>query len=245
MTGGRSSIVVAAVGDIHSPKFLKVFKNALQSIPSNYIDLFLLAGDNVHRNDVDQMGNVIDAIRDIGNIPIVSCFGNEEYTPQRYKDEYSSVTWLDDESTILNIKGWSIKIIGTKGVLDKPTAWQSRNIKDIDKIYAERLRRIEYLINDGKADFNILLSHYSVTYKTMVGEPESLWPLLGSRAMEDIILRANLTLCIHAHVHRSKRRMIEVSSTTIINVSLPSTNNISIITLPISQTLQKTLTNFF
>jgi Icc-related predicted phosphoesterase len=75
--------------------------------------------------------------------------------------------------------------------------------------------------------------------------PESLWPLLGSKAMEEVISKSNLTLCIHAHVHRSRRRMIEVNSTTIINVSLPSVNNISIITLPISQTLQKTLTNFF
>ncbi|MEM1545239.1 MAG: metallophosphoesterase [Candidatus Methanomethylicia archaeon] len=240
----RNSIVIAAVGDIHSPKFLKIFKNSLHSIPLNYIDLFLLAGDNVHRNAVDQMENVVNAIRDIGNIPIVSCFGNEEYTPQKYKDEYSSVTWLDDESIILNIKGWNIKIIGTKGVLDKPTAWQSKNIKDIDKIYTERLRKIECLISEGKADFTVLLSHYSVTYKTMIGEPESLWPLLGSKAVEDIILRTNLTLCIHAHVHRSRRKIIEVNSTTIINVSLPSTNNISIITLPISQTLQKTLTNF-
>ncbi len=240
----RNSMVIAAVGDVHSPKFLKLFKNALHSIPLNYIDLFLLAGDNVHRNAVDQMENIIDAIRDIGNIPIISCFGNEEYTPQRYKDEYSSVIWLDDESITLNIKGWSVKIIGTKGVLDKPTVWQSRNIKDIDKIYAERLKKIEYLISNGKTDFTVLLSHYSVTYKTMVGEPEGLWPLLGSKAVEDIILRTNLTLCIHAHVHRSRRRIIEVNSTTVINVSLPSTNNISIITLPISQTLQKTLTNF-
>lgn len=239
------NIIIAAVGDIHSPKFLKIFKNALHSIPLNYIDLFLLAGDNVHRNAVDQMGNVIDAIRSIGDMPVISCFGNEEYTPQKYKDEYSSVIWLDDESTMLNVKGWGIKIIGTKGVLDKPTAWQSRNIKDIDKIYAERLKKIEYLINDGKADFTILLSHYSVTYKTMIGESENLWPLLGSKAMESVILRTSPTLCIHAHVHRSKRRMVEVNSTTVLNVSLPSINNISIITLPISQALQKTLTNFF
>jgi len=63
---------------------------------------------------------------------VVAIFGNEEFenTKRKLKREYSDIIWLDDEQ--VQVKG--VDIFGTTGVLDEPTAWQSKAVPGITKI---------------------------------------------------------------------------------------------------------------
>jgi len=63
---------------------------------------------------------------------------------------------LDDEQ--VQVKG--IDIFGTTGVLDEPTAWQSKNVPNITKVYEKRLETIEAFVS--KHPNCILLTHYAV-----------------------------------------------------------------------------------
>jgi predicted phosphodiesterase len=72
---------VAVVADIHSPRYFEQFSSSLRSV--GRIDLFLLAGDLVLKNDFSQLPRVVEAIRRVYAGPILSCFGNEEYEQDR------------------------------------------------------------------------------------------------------------------------------------------------------------------
>ncbi len=246
-------VTVGAIADVHSPKFLEDFKRVLRNSPD--VDLMLLAGDMIYKGRVDEYHNVINVIKErYGNCKIVACFGNEEYEDriEEIRRRYDNVTWLNDETLTLEVNNLKIGIVGTKGSLDRPTTWQRRNIPHIDKIYEERLKKISDLLSELKAknlDFIILLSHYSVTFKTLIGEPRWAWPELGSSKFEGIIKRLKPNLAIHGHAHNSKVHTTSINGTQIYNVSFPATRKLTIIKLQLKEEQgvdlrQATLTSF-
>jgi len=101
---------------------------------------------------------------------VVAIFGNEEFenTKRKLKREYSDIIWLDDEQ--VQVKG--IDIFGTTGVLDEPTAWQSKNVPNITKVYEKRLETIEAFVS--KHPNCILLTHYAVGTYTIDPVPNPL-----------------------------------------------------------------------
>ncbi|MHA1135960.1 MAG: metallophosphoesterase family protein [Candidatus Thorarchaeota archaeon] len=68
---------IAAVGDIHCPRFFPIFERFLREIKKP--DVFLLAGDIVNRGKASGylvVANAIDSAH--GQVPIIACFGNED-----------------------------------------------------------------------------------------------------------------------------------------------------------------------
>ncbi|MEM2984359.1 MAG: metallophosphoesterase, partial [Candidatus Jordarchaeaceae archaeon] len=68
---------IAAVSDIHSPKHLDLFIQALSSIDTKGIDLFVLAGDIIYKGEVKEVETVTKALK--VDCPVIAVFGNEEY----------------------------------------------------------------------------------------------------------------------------------------------------------------------
>lgn len=223
-------LVIAAVADIHCPKYFDLFKNALKEIPTP--DLFLLVGDTVLKNDYTQLSDVISAIRNCYENKIIACFGNEEYEDSlmEYK-KFEEITWLSDESTVLDIKGKNLGIVGSRGSLDRPTFWQRTRVRGIGQVYKHRIEVINSLLADLTANLKIVISHYAPTYRTLVGEREFLWPEMASKQLESVIEEMQPDLWLHGHIHRGTVPKIELGNTIIMNVSLPSTKKITIIEL--------------
>lgn len=209
------------------------------------IDLMLLAGDLADKNDVKSFSTVIKILKDSTEAPIISVFGNEEYS-QSY-EEYKSrfpIKFLDDESFALDIDGLSVRVIGTQGSLDRPTWWQRDNIQGIWQIYKERVQKVSDLLIRGREDIIVLLMHYSPTYLTMQGENERRFPEMGSKMFEDIVKQRKPDIVIHGHVHKG-RRGAEIFETQmslenfgerdkrvpVINVALPAVERVTLLDL--------------
>ena len=142
------------------------------------------------------------------------------------------ITFLSDESFILTLEdGKTLGIVGSKGSLDQPTWWQSRNIPNIRQTYSQRIRIIRDLLQELEADFKILLMHYAPTFKTLGGERRAFYQQLGSKKLEDIIIGSKPDAVIHAHAHNGKRFAL-LEGVPIYNVSLPLNQAIPIIKLP-------------
>jgi Icc-related predicted phosphoesterase len=223
-------LVIAAVADIHCPKYFDLFKSALEKICTP--DLFLLLGDTVLKNDYTQLSSVISAIRNCYENKIIACFGNEEYESSlmEYK-KFEEITWLSDESTVLDIKGKKLGIVGSRGSLDRPTFWQRTRVRGIGQTYKHRIDIINSLLADLNADIKIVISHYAPTYRTLVGEREFLWPEMASKRLESIIETMQPNLWLHGHIHRGSVPNATLGNTVIMNVSLPSTKKITMIEL--------------
>lgn len=232
-------LLVAAVGDIHGPKYLELFRKGLDTLKGsilNDLTCFLLAGDIVLRGHIEDFQAIIGTFDESEiECPIISCFGNEEYeeTHGRIRDTFGDrITFLSDESFALTLEdGKTLGIVGSKGSLDQPTWWQSRNIPNIRQIYSQRIRTVRNLLQGLETDFKILLMHYAPTFKTLGGERRDFYQQLGSKKLEDIIIRSKPDAVIHAHAHNGNRFAL-LSGVPVYNVSLPLNQTIPIIELP-------------
>ena len=136
----------------------------------------------------------------------------------------------------LEVDGHVVRIVGTTGVLDRPTWWQRKNIPGIQEKYRKRVDTVASLLDRDGCDVLILLSHYATTYRTLRGETERAFPEMGSRAMEAVLLDKRPDLSIHAHAHggsrfavvsRKQRTLDDDGGVLVWNVSLPLNKGIA------------------
>lgn len=232
---------IAAVGDIHGDTYLKLFDGSLRKLRNP--DLFFLVGDTTEKNDIESFGVVIEMLKKKISCPIISIFGDEEWEQDRdkYRTRFDSVLFLDDEKKALKIEDKDLLIVGSTGSLDRPTFWQRKNIHNIWRKYAERVKKIQELLQQS-SQLKILVTHYAPTYLTLEGEREKYFPEMGCKKLEKIIKQMDVDLVIHAHSHKGKA-FVELKreqsslqdfkkigkSVPIYNVSLPLRGEITII----------------
>ena len=231
-------IHVACVSDVHSPKYLELFRDALRKIDSTKIDLFLIGGDMINKGKVSELNNIIYELEKVEvKFPIYSCFGNEEYNNlyeklrQIGKDK---IIFLEDELISIKRKKISIGIIGTKGSLAEPTWWQAQNISNIREIYSNRIEKIRGLIAELRFEINILLFHYAPTYLTVIGEPSRAHPQMGTPAYEKVIFnnKEKITAVFHGHAHKGRKFALLKNRIPIYNIAFPLRKQITLVTLP-------------
>ncbi len=191
---------IVAVGDIHGEEHLDALRASLAESPA--ADLILLAGDVTHRNDIGLYGRVLEAFEEASDAPIIAVFGNHEYSDSHaeYRMTYP-ITFLAEEAKEVRLAGRTFRVVGSTGVLDRPTWWQRTNLPQIASEYTRRLQALDGLLEEE--GFRVLLTHYAPTYRTLVGEGESYWDQLGSKRMEGVLLRHRPELVIHGHAHLS------------------------------------------
>jgi len=222
-------MIIAASSDIHSPKLFDVFLRSVDSLQVQP-DLFLLAGDVIDKGKVEEYEKISNVFFGRIKCPIVACFGNEEYMELRdeIRKRVNEIKFLDDESIILEINGTSVGIVGSSGSLDRPTRWQRKNIPNIQEIYENRVKKVDELLSQLEADFKILMVHYAPTYKILEGENPIIYPELGCRRFEKVILERKPDLVITGHSHKGKKE-VWLDTVPIINVALPLRNEIVVI----------------
>lgn len=228
---------VAAVSDVHYPRFFNQFKKALECFQDN-VDLFIMAGDMVCRGRIEDYGAILDVLKDtFGKCKLVGVFGNEEYEEltDRLRKLYPEIVWLDDGELVIN----NTCFIGTRGSLQEPTPWQLRNVAGIRERYRRRelsvTKMLKIAVRRGLK--TVLVSHYAPTYVTLRGEKPSIWRYLGSKRMERLIARVGVDVVIHGHAHGSTKAEGVVNSTRVYNVALPATNRITLIDLEVKRGL--------
>ena len=222
-------MIIAATSDAHLPKYYDDFIVALDHLTTKP-DLFLLAGDMVHRGDeaeYDKLQNLF-----FGKIfcPIVACFGNNEFQEIRdkVKGKYKDIKFLDDSSAVIEFGGYSIGIFGSTGSLETPTPWQKTNLPNIERQYQSRLEMAEDQLNRMRTQYKILLLHYAPTFKTLQGENPRFFASMGNQAFENVLNRVKPNLVIHGHsTHGTKEAWVD--SVPVFNVAFPLNREIVVI----------------
>jgi len=220
---------VAAVGDIHAPNYFDLFKKSIEEFLKITEDLaaFLLAGDIIDGGRYEQLDEIRELIKKV-QLPTYSCFGNNEYKEyaNTVMEKLPDVKFLDDSYITLSRNNRKVAIIGSRGILDKPTYWQKKNWPDIEKVYENRKFKLNELADVCQADLKILLIHYPPTLKIVEGENNSFIEQMGSSKLESLIKKFNLVITAHAH---QGKKSVEIGGVPVVNVSLPLRNGICIL----------------
>lgn len=220
---------IAAIGDIHvketdKGKWVDLFKEA-----SHEADVLLICGDLTDTGDETEAQVLAEELKGC-TIPVVAVLGNHDYEKGRHKlirqiMLKEGVHMLDGESVVLNNVGFA-GVKGFGGGFDNHMlsmfgegAMKAFVQEAVDEaLHLERaLARLEGEYENIK---KIAVLHYSPIKQTVVGEPEVIYPFLGSSRLAEPLVRRGVTAAFHGHAHIGTLEG-EVNGVKIFNVAKP------------------------
>ncbi|MCD6428543.1 MAG: metallophosphoesterase [Desulfurococcales archaeon] len=227
-------VKICAVGDVHGRRYFSIFQASLRTLVGFKPDIFVFAGDMVDEGRVEDLEHIVSEVRSkFPGVPIIAVFGNEEYHELEgtFIKQYPEIIWLNDSVSLIVIRDVKVGFVGTRGALEKLTFWQRRHKPELEIVYRKRPHIIKNLIIEVRrhADIVVLVTHYAPTMITVRGEPEKIYPYMGSREMEKVIREVKPDIVIHAHAHNARVTEAVVDSVKIYNVSLPARKGITVI----------------
>lgn len=222
--------------DVHSPRYLSLFIASMARASIEGVSAVLMAGDVVERGRVEALKHVLTVLRrHVKDAPLYAVFGNEEYfeKEREFIEAYPEITWLNDSVAELELDAARICIVGSRGVLAKPTHWQAKHIPNIHALYRERLRKLRDLLRECRSRCSkvILLTHYASSMATVKGEPPSIHSYLGYPIIEGLPPEARPDIAVHGHAHNSKVLKAVVNGVEVHNVAIPARRSITLISL--------------
>jgi Icc-related predicted phosphoesterase len=226
MAHNPAVVRVAAVGDLHCTRqnaasFQPLFRHA-----HDHADVLVLCGDLTHLGLAEEAQALTRELTSL-RIPVVAVLGNHDcHSGQQEQLRRilgdAGVTMLDGEST--EIRG--IGFAGVKGFVGgfgrrllEP--WGEDIIKLIVRESVEEALKLESALARLRTKNTIVVLHYAPIPDTVEGEPEQIFPFLGSGRLEEPINRYAVTAVFHGHAHHGRPEGKTGNGTPVYNVSLP------------------------
>ena len=223
-------IRVAAVGDIHvketdKGKWVEFFKDV-----SRNADVLVISGDLTDTGDEAEAQILSEEMKSC-SIPVVAVLGNHDYEKGRHKLirkilQTGDVHILDGEAIVIKGVGFA-GIKGFGGGFDNHMlsmfgegAMKAFVQEAVDEaLHLDRaLARIEQEHEHIK---KIAVMHYSPVKETVEGEPEVIYPFLGSSRLAEPLERRNVFAAFHGHAHAGKMEGKTAKGVRIYNVAKP------------------------
>lgn len=189
-------------------------------------DLLVIAGDLTDHGRPAEAEALARGLHHVG-IPVIVVLGNHDHEAGSAKDlfrvlESSGITCLQGGSTIVDGVGFA----GVKGFgggfdpalirgfgEDALKAFVSESV-----IEAESLRGALMALD---ARVKVAVTHYAPVPETVVGEPESIHPFLGTTRLAQAIDEGGAALAVHGHAHHGALSGVTAGGVPVYNVSLP------------------------
>lgn len=229
-TRSREKVKIAAVADIHvrendrgrwSDYFKEISRNA---------DVLIIAGDLTDTGDEGEAQVLADELKAC-TIPVVGVLGNHDFEKGRHKLirrilQSENIHILDGECVVLKNIGFA-GIKGFGGGFDNHMlsmfgegAMKAFVQEAVDEaLHLERaLARLEQE-NDGIRKIAVL--HYAPIAETIHGEPEVIYPFLGSSRLAEPLERRGVTAAFHGHAHAGQLEGKTAKGIPVFNVAKP------------------------
>lgn len=218
---------VGAVADIH---YRREKENRLKHFfeeAAKRVDLLLLGGDLTDFGLPEEAEILCKDLAAAAGVPIVAVLGNHDFEGGREAEvvevfRAAGVRVLDGEAC--EIKG--IGIVGAKGFgggFGRGTLepWGETMIKQFVQESVDESLKLERALARVRSPRRVALLHYAPIRETVIGEPEEIFPFLGSGRLEEPINRFGVSAVFHGHAHRGTPEGHTSAGIPVYNVSLP------------------------
>jgi len=196
---------LAAVADIHlkaenHERDIKQF-----SAVNDLADALVIAGDLTNHGNPEEMKVVLGVLEHI-HIPVIAVLGNHDHE-SGHQDEIagmlrvSGVHLLDGQCFEVDGIGFA----GTKGFCGGFAPYElmpfgEQGIKTFVEVAEREAIKLDYGLAQSQAKKKVSITHYSPIKDTIVGEPEPIFPFLGSSRLERALETIDLfSRCMAMH----------------------------------------------
>jgi Icc-related predicted phosphoesterase len=227
MTSPRTSLRIAAVGDIHVAKnSAGVFQPLFTQI-SNTADVLVICGDFTDYGLPDEARVLARELTAAMKLPVIAVLGNHDYeggqAPEirRILNE-AGVTVLDGEATEVHGVGFA-GVKGFAGGFGRGALgpWGEQAIKSFVQEAVDESLKLESALARLRTPHRIAILHYAPIRATVEGEPPEIFPYLGSSRLEEPINRYRVNAVFHGHAHRGAPEGRTATGVPVFNVAMP------------------------
>lgn len=221
---------IAAVGDIHvretdSGKLKEFFTQV-----SERADVLLLCGDLTDTGRVEEAEVLAEELRSC-SIPVVAVLGNHDYERENHEEirktlVKANVHMLDGDSVVLGNVGFA-GVKGFGGGFDKGMLgmFGEQMIKSFVQEAVDEQLKLDGALARLDSDYTdikkVVLLHYAPIKATVVGEPEQIFPFLGSSRLAEPLNRRGVLAAFHGHAHIGTLEGETSKGVKVFNVSKP------------------------
>lgn len=218
---------IAALADLHfDPANRSDLVRMLEEAEEN-ADVIAIAGDLTTHGQPDQVRAVAEILGGELEVPVVVVLGNHDHESGR-ADEVEEM--LSDhgvhvlEGSAVVIDG--IGFAGTKGFCGgfgrgAMAAFGERITKAFVQEALDAALELENALRQLHTDVKVVLLHYSPVQGTVEGEPEIIWPFLGSSRLAPPLDEYEVDVCFHGHAHTGSAEGRTAGGVPVYNVALP------------------------
>jgi Icc-related predicted phosphoesterase len=216
---------VAAVADIHL-KAEDYEKNVRQfSMVNDLGDVLVIAGDLTNHGMPDEMRACLAVLEHV-RVPIVAVLGNHDHESGNQDElagmlRLAGVHLLDGQCFEVDGVGFA----GTKGFCGgfaphELMPFGESGIKTFVEIAEREAIKLDYGLAQLRSSRKVAITHYAPIKETVVGEPEPIFPFLGSSRLQRALDKHKPVLALHGHAHKGTFAAESTAGTKIYNVAL-------------------------
>jgi Icc-related predicted phosphoesterase len=197
---------IAATADLHfSPQTYDRIREPMQRVRDE-ADVLVLAGDLTNFGKPEEMESLLNALVRL-RIPIIAVLGNHDYESGRQEELIKMMT--TEGVKVLDGTAYErdgVGFAGTKGFLGGfgrgvLTAFGEPEVKQFVQASLDETMKLERALMQLRAEKRVAVVHYSPVVDTVRGEPEQIFPYLGSSRLAEVIDRHSCNLVLHGHAH--------------------------------------------
>lgn len=198
---------IAAMGDLHVKESgVNSYKELFSEI-SQAADILVLTGDLTDLGKPKEAELLAADLRSC-SIPIVAVLGNHDYECGHVEEVRSiikdaGVQLLEGQAVEINGVGFA----GVKGFAGGFGRYMLGSfgepaIKAMVAESVEETMRLENALRQVRSERAMVVLHYAPIPETVIGEPQEIYPFLGSSRLAETIDRFPVSAVVHGHAHR-------------------------------------------
>jgi Icc-related predicted phosphoesterase len=216
---------VAAVADIHlnaedQEKNIRQF-----AMVNELADVLVIAGDFTNHGKPEEMRACLAVLEHV-HVPIVAVLGNHDHESGNQDElagmlRLAGVHLLDGQCHEIDGVGFA----GTKGFCGGFAPYElmpfgEGGIKTFVEIAEREAIKLDYGLAQLHTPIKVAITHYAPIKETVIGEPEPIFPFLGSSRLQRALDRHKPKLALHGHAHRGTFSAESSTGTRVCNVAL-------------------------
>jgi Icc-related predicted phosphoesterase len=216
---------IAAVADLHfSPQVHDKVRENMNRVRDD-ADVLVLAGDLTNFGRPEEMESLLNVLVRL-RIPTISVLGNHDFESGKASELMKMMT----EAGVKVLDGTAyerdgVGFAGTKGFpggfgRGALTAFGEPEVKAFVQAAIDEALKLERALSQLRTQKRVVVLHYAPIGDTVKGEPQEIYPYLGSSRLGEVVDRHGADLVVHGHAHAGSPEGKTTAGCPVYNVAM-------------------------